>query len=128
MMEVINSTDIDSGLLHGYVRDHDTCSLRVHIRDVRKGARTPYSGVCYYKEHRIRVSINSRNRYPVRVRTGSPFDRRSWRYYDMDSSEELMSFVFLHEFSHYLDYRNGIPVRCKQTKADNYALKVMGKI
>jgi len=37
-----------------------------------------------------------------------------------------MSFVFLHELSHYLDFRNGIPVRCKQTKADMFALKRMG--
>jgi len=125
-MEVINSTGLGTDRLNEYAAPYDTKDLRVYVRDIRKGARAQYSGVCYYKEHRIRVSVNSKNKYPVTLRTGSPFDRSSWRYYKMETPERLMEFVFLHELSHYLDYRNGIPVRCKQTKADSFALKKMG--
>ncbi len=125
-MKVINSTQMDSGMLAHLAREYDTESLTVYLKDIRAGSQTPYSGVCYYRIGKIRVSVNPRNLYPVPVRVGSPFDRSSWAYYLMRSSEELMHFVFLHELSHYLDYRSGVPVRCKQTKADMFALKKMG--
>ena len=125
-MKVINSTQMDAGMLSHLAKEYDTESLTVYLKDIRAGSQTPYSGVCYYKLGKIRVSINPRNLYPVPVRVGSPFDRGSRAYYLMRSSEELMHFIFLHELSHYLDYRNGIPVRCKQTKADLFALKKLG--
>lgn len=127
-MKVINSTQMDAGMLTHLVREYDTSDLTVYLKDIRAGSDAPYSGVCYYKLGKIRVSVNSRNLYPVPIRVGSPFDRSSWAYYMMRSAEELMHFVFLHEISHYLDYRNGLSVRCKQTKADLFALKRMGMI
>ncbi len=127
-MKVINSTQMDAGMLENLVKGHDTGSLTVYLKDIRAGSQTPYSGVCYYKLGKIRVSVNPRNLYPVPIRVGSPFDRSSWAYYMMRSAEELMHFVFLHEVSHYLDYRNGLSVRCKQTKADRFALKKLGFI
>ena len=127
-MKVSNATDIDASMLDGLVREYDTGNLRTYVRHTRKDAETPYSGVCYYKKGRIRVSVNPKNLYPVPVRIGSPFDSGSWNHYMMKSPEDLMCFVFLHELSHYLDYRNAIPVRCKQTKADMFALRKMGLI
>ena len=127
-MELFNSTDWDMDFLHEYVKDYDTAGLRTYVKDIKAGARVPYSGVCYYKKGRIRVSINPKNRYPLTVRVGSPFDKSSWKYYQMDSHKEIASFVFLHELSHYLDYKSGVPVRCKQTKSDNFALRTMGKL
>lgn len=125
-MKIFNTTSIDAGVLEEYAGGCDTQNLRVFIKDTRKGSYAPYSGVCYYREGRIRVSVNPRNLYPVPVRVGSPFRASSWNHYFMKTPEDLMSFVFLHELSHYLDFRNGIPVRCKQTKADMFALKRMG--
>jgi hypothetical protein len=127
-MKVINNTSMDASMLGVLVREYDTENVTVYLKNTRAGSQTPYSGVCYYKLGKIRVSVNPRNLYPVPIRVGSPFDRSSWEYYMMKTPEELMHFVFLHEISHYLDYRNGIPVRCKQTKADTFALKKLGFI
>lgn len=125
-MRIINNTRMDASMLPHLVREYDTKDVTVYLKDTRAGSQTPYSGVCYYKIGKIRVSINPKNLYPVPVRVGSPFDRSSWQYYFMRTPEDLMHFVFLHEMSHYLDYRAGISVRCKQTKADMFALKKMG--
>lgn len=125
-MKLYNSTGIDTSALERHAAEYDTGDLHTYVRLIRRGAKTPYSGVCYYKRARIRVSINPRNLYPVPVRVGSPFDSRKWRHYMMNSPEQLAEFIFLHELSHYLDYKNGVPVRCKQTKADMFALKRMG--
>lgn len=127
-MKVINDTDMDAGMLHRLVSEYDTGNVTVYLKNVRAGSRTPYSGVCYYKIGKIRVSVNPRNLYPVPIRVGSPFDRSSWEYFLMKTPEELMHYVFLHEISHYLDYRSGIPVRCKQTKADMFALRKLGYV
>jgi hypothetical protein len=125
-MELINQTSRDMDFLQDYVKEYDTEGLRVYMKDIKAGARVPYSGVCYYKKGRIRVSINPKNRYPLTLRVGSPFNKESWKYYQMKTYEDIASFVFLHELSHYLDYKNNVPVRCKQTKSDNFALKKMG--
>lgn len=127
-MELINQTDENIDFLHEYVREYDTSQLKAYIKNTRRGANTPYSGVCYYKTGVIRVSVNPNIRYPLTIRVGSPFNKLSWRYYEMNSFKEVVSFVFLHELSHYLDYRSGVSVRCKQTKADYFALKKMGRV
>lgn len=125
-MKIINDTGINVEKLNEFAGGHNTENLLVFVKCTKNNAKIPYSGVCYYKDNRIRISINPKNRYPIRIRVGSPFDKNSWNYYPMKSANDLINFVFLHEFSHYLDYRNGIPVRCKQTKADKFALRRMG--
>jgi hypothetical protein len=125
-MRVINNTGMNASMLPHLVKEYDTQDVTVYLKNIKAGSRTPYSGVCYYRIGKIRVSINPKNLYPVPIRVGSPFDRSSWQYYLMRSPEELMHFVFLHEISHYLDYRSGVSVRCKQTKADMFALRKLG--
>lgn len=127
-MKIIDDIGIDVEKLNEFVKEYNTENLLVFIKHTKKNSQIPYNGVCYYKDGRIRVSINPKNRYPFKIRVGSPFDKNSWNYYSIESAEKLVNFVFLHEFSHYLDYRNGIPVRCKQTKADKFALMRMGLI
>lgn len=127
-MKVINNTRMDASRLAHLVSEYDTENVTVYLKNIKTGSMTPYSGVCYYKIGKIRVSVNPRNLYPVPIRVGSPFDRSSWEYYMMRTPEELMHFVFLHEVSHYLDYKSGISIRCKQTKADTFALKKLGFI
>ena len=41
---------------------------------------------------------------------------------DLRTPEDLLTAVFLHEFSHYLDHIAGRNGRYKQTKADQFAL------
>lgn len=128
-MKLINETHfkIDEKIQE-LVKGYKFNDLEVRIKYIRKNSKAPYSGVCYYKKDKIRVSINPKNKYPIKIRVGSPFNKSSWRYYYMNSPGELITFVFLHEISHYLDYRNGISVKCKQTKADKFALWRMGKL
>jgi len=127
-MKIVNNTRLAvEERLRDYVGRHDTRHLLVELKHTKAGAKTQYSGVFVHKDAKIRVSINPGNRYPLKVRVGSPFDRSKWEHYRLDSAEELAAFIFLHEFSHYLDYCKGIPTRGKQTKADLYALEKMGK-
>lgn len=112
-------------LVKGY---SDTENLKVSIRYTKENSKAPYSGVCYYKKDKIRISINPHNSYPMKITVGSPFNKNSWEYYYLETPEELITFVFLHEISHYLDYKNGLSTRCKQTKADKFALWKMGKL
>ncbi len=130
-MKLVNGTHLEGieERIQEVVRGYDEVeNLKVRVRYTRKKAKTPYSGICYYKEDKIGVSVNPENKYPVKIRIGSPFNKSSWQYYYLDSPEEVVMFVFLHELSHYLDYKNSLSVRCKQTKADKFALEKMGKL
>ncbi|MBN2250811.1 MAG: hypothetical protein JW724_01885 [Candidatus Altiarchaeota archaeon] len=127
-MRLINETKIETGRLHDLAEGFETEGLEVRIKRTRRNAETPYSGICRFREGRIRVSINPKNLYPVPVRVGSPFNPGAWKHYLMESPEELACFIFLHELSHYMDHVNNVPVRCKQTRADLFALKRMGRI
>ena len=123
-----NKTEHNLDFLHGYVSCHDTHGLRVKVAYTKLGARCPYSGRFHGKRGRIRVSINSDNSYPLEIVVGSPFNRANWRKFTMWSARELVAFVFLHELSHFLDHQRGLPLGCKQTKADMFALRKMGKV
>jgi len=122
-----NRTGYDTDFLHGLVGGYDTNALRVKVAYTKAGARCPYSGRFYGKKKRIRVSVNPENSYPVQVLVGNPFNRASWRKFAMHSAQELIAFVFLHEMSHFLDHQQGLPLGCKQTKADMFALRKLGK-
>ncbi|MEM2918858.1 MAG: hypothetical protein QXY62_05115 [Candidatus Altiarchaeota archaeon] len=128
-MQIINKTKFHvEQVLRSYVATYPVENLLVKISYTKKNSSVQYSGVCYYKRDKIRVSINPKNFYPLKIKVGSPFDRSSWKFYKMNSAEELISFIFLHEISHYLDYKNGLSTKCKQTKADKFALWKMGKL
>ena len=127
-MIIDNRTEHDLGFLHRFVDGHDVQGLRVKVATTKRGAKCPYSGRFYGRKAYIRVSINLDNRYPLDVTIGSPFNRATWKRFTMNSVKELISFVFLHEFSHFLDHQQGLPLGCKQTKADTFALRRMGKL
>lgn len=128
-MQIINKTKFQvEETLRNYVNAYPVENLIVKISYTKKNSSVQYSGVCYYKKDKIRVSINPKNFYPLKIKVGSPFNRSSWRFYKMNSPEELIAFIFLHEISHYLDYKNHVSMRCKQTKADKFALWQMGKL
>lgn len=127
-MLIENRTHFDVGFLHDFIKDCDTQKLRVKVAHTKLGARCPYSGRFYGRKGYIRVSINPDNSYPVEVIVGSPFNKTGWKRFSMNSARELISFVFLHELSHFLDHQHGLPLGCKQTKADMFALRNMGKV
>lgn len=123
-----NKTEHDVEFLHGFIEGYDTSRLRTKVAYTKLGARCPYSGRFYGRKGYIRVSVNPDNRYPMDVIVGSPFNRETWKHFSMNSAQDLISFVFLHEMSHFLDHQRGLPLGCKQTKADMFALRKMGRV
>jgi len=126
-MRVENRLPIDVSGVIAKARLFDTSGLHAVFKPTRKGAKAQFSGVCRFREKRIRVSVNPDNRYPVKHRIGSPFKKAEF-FAQFDSAQELAEFVFWHELSHYLDHMNGRNTRNKQTKADRFALGMIGKV
>jgi len=127
-MQLQNQTHFDVNFLHDFVSGHNTNGLEVKVAYTKLGAKCPYSGRFYGQKGYIRVAVNPDNNYPLEVIVGSPFNKAKWQSFSMNSAEELISFVFLHEISHFLDHQKGLPLGCKQTKSDMFALRKMGKV
>jgi len=101
---------------------------RVVIRPLR--GKKPYRGFYSPKDKRILIAINPENRYPltVEILVGTErIDANRFKYtfqkVTFNSPNELARFIFLHEFSHLLDYMQGYSIRYKQTRANRFALK-----
>ncbi|PMB74347.1 hypothetical protein C0199_00100 [Candidatus Bathyarchaeota archaeon] len=101
---------------------------RVVIRPLR--GKKPYGGFCSPKEKLILIALNPKNNYPLTVETPvrtEPVNATLYRYtfenVTFNSPNELARFIFLHEFSHLLDYLRGYSLRVKQTRANRFALK-----
>jgi len=146
-MEILNRTaiPIEPKLFQaaaGYPAD----GLVVEVKYCPKGASWPASGTYYRRTpsrpdgRLIRLRINRRNRYPVKMlfKLSSYFRRRNARgeetvyqrmkRVDLPTPEDLLTALFLHEFSHYLDHIAGRNGRYKQTKADTFTLQRMKEL
>ena len=142
-METVNRTSFAvEQRLQDSVADCPTAGLLVEIKYCPNGTSRawPASGTYYRRTARrpqgklIRLRINRLNRYPVGMmfKTPSYFTRRNahgeevvyqeMKRVDLRTPEDLLTAVFLHEFSHYLDHIAGRNGRYKQTKADQFAL------
>ena len=125
-MRIENRLPIDVSRMIEKARAFDTDGLYVVFKPTRKGAKARFSGVCRFVEKRIRVSVNLDNTYPVKQRIGSPF-KKAEGFVEFHDMQELAEFIFWHEMSHYLDHENGRNTRNKQTKADRFAIGIVGK-
>ena len=125
-MHVENRLPLDVSRIIDKAREFDTTGLHVVFKPIKKGAKAKFSGMCRFKKKRIRVSVNPNNTYPVRQRIGSPF-KKAEGFVEFQNAQELVEFIFWHELSHYLDHENGRNTRNKQTKADRFALSMIGK-
>ena len=92
----------------------------------------PFHGKCQPSQRLITIAINKNITYPFTqkfaVGTKQIFHPFHGYEYIMetvafDSPNELIRFIFLHEFSHLLDYLRGLNMHRKQTKANRFALK-----
>ncbi|MDO8684211.1 MAG: hypothetical protein Q7N50_12090 [Armatimonadota bacterium] len=143
-MRITNKTEypVDS-LFNAAMDGFDHSGLFIEIKYCPAGSRRYISGTYYrrapgYPEGRlIRLRINKRNKYPVRVafKTSDYYTRtdskgreviyQKIRYEKFRKPEELMLAIFLHEFSHYIDHMEGRNGRFKQTKADKFAVEIL---
>jgi len=92
----------------------------------------PFHGRCQPSQRLITIAINKNITYPFTqefaVGTKQIFHPFHGYEYTMEtvafnSPNELIRFIFLHEFSHLLDYLRGLNMHRKQTKANRFALK-----
>ena len=146
-MKVDNRTEYAVTELFGAaVAGFDHSGLSVEVRYSPHGSRRYASGTYYRQAPKypngglIRVRINRRNKYPVRVafKTSNYYKRidrkgrealyQRLRYERFHRPEHLALALFLHEFSHYLDHVEGRNGRYKQTKADKFAIETLRKL
>ena len=92
----------------------------------------PFHGKCQPSQKLITIAINKNINYPFTqkfaVGTKQIFQPFYGYEYVMEtvtfnSPNQLIRFIFLHEFSHLLDYLRGLNMHRKQTKANRFALK-----
>ena len=92
----------------------------------------PFHGRCTSSKKLITIGINKNINYPFtqKFAVGTkqifhPF--HGYEYINetvtFNNPNELIRFIFLHEFSHLLDYYRGLNMHRKQTRANRFALK-----
>ena len=94
--------------------------------------KRPFDGKCQPSQRLITIAINKNITYPFTqefaVGTKQIFHPfHGYEYINetvaFNSPNELIRFIFLHEFSHLLDDLRGLNMSRKQTKANRFALK-----
>lgn len=95
-----------------------------------KNGKHPFSGFCSPPKKQIIIAINPKNTYPLTQKWAVGTEQVSpnaYRYIyqtvTFNSPNELIRFIFLHEFSHLLDHLRGLNTCRKQTKANRFALE-----
>lgn len=149
-MIIHNSTDITVPVdLTESVAEYPTDELVFQLKYCPRGSRRYISGT-YYRRARgfesgrlIRIRINRNNRYPLKIQfKTSQYERKKnlkgeelvyqkLLTVEINNAEDLITAIFLHEFSHYLDHIQGLNGKYKQTKADKFAisgLQILGII
>ncbi|MBS7648579.1 MAG: hypothetical protein QXK89_08765 [Candidatus Bathyarchaeia archaeon] len=147
-MRLMNYTDISislEDLLDKETWEVERRSTTVHVRvdhDILKGwvikvywlnknARKPYRGQFDSSKKLITVGISRKITYPFsaeipvktnKTRFGYKYVTEKVVFY---SPKELIRFIFLHEFSHLIDYLRGLNLNFKQTKANRFALRYL---
>lgn len=132
-MDFRNTTHVDSGeLLDAIHRAIDGWPNEKLIVRVRYSRGAEFSGTCYYGSNRIFVNLGRNNKYPYRLLThiARPRANRThwWReLYSVDiaSPKQLVLFVFLHEFYHWLVKQARRNVRQKEGRCDRFATRVL---
>ena len=132
-MDFRNTTHVDSDLLLSSIHDAiDMWPSEKLIVRVRYSRGAEFSGTCYYASNRIFVNLGRQNKYPYRLLThiARPRANRThwWReLYSVDiaSAHELVLFVFLHEFYHWLVKQARRNVRQKEGRCDRFATRVL---
>jgi hypothetical protein len=99
---------------------------------IRYSRGSDFSGTCYYATSRIFVNLGRHNRYPYRLLTNIARPKSSrthwWReLYSLEVADpyQLVLFVFLHEYYHWLVQQARRNVRQKEGRCDRFAARVL---
>ncbi len=132
-MRLRNTTHLDSEglerMLLEAVAGWPHHGLDVSVRYSRGAA---FSGTCYYKQARIYVNLGRQNRYPFLISTSiarAESDRKHWwrELYSVEvaGARQLVLFVFMHEFYHWLVKKARRNVRQKESRCDRFATRAL---
>jgi hypothetical protein len=99
---------------------------------VRYSRGAEFSGTCFYTKKRITVNLGRDNTYPYAVRTDISRAQSNSRYWwrelylvEVADARQLVLFVFLHEFYHWLVKKAGRNVRQKEARCDRFAARTL---
>ncbi|MCB9853958.1 MAG: hypothetical protein H6819_12730 [Phycisphaerales bacterium] len=132
-MDFRNTTHVDSAELLSAIRQAiDIWPSEKLIVRVRYSRGAEFSGTCYYASNRIFVNLGRHNKYPYRLLTHIARPRANqthwWRELysvEIGSPLQLVLFVFLHEFYHWLVKQARRNVRQKEGRCDRFATRVL---
>jgi hypothetical protein len=132
-MILLNRTHLESARLEGILLPaligwpHAGLTLLVRYS---RGA--DFSGTCYYDRGRIHVNLGRHNRYPYLIKTSiarPQSNRRYWwrELYSVEAADayQLVLFVFMHEFYHWLVKKARRNVRQKEARCDRFAARAL---
>jgi hypothetical protein len=132
-MKFSNTTQLDSQKLEQiFLRavggwPHDDLDIRIRYS---RGAE--FSGTCYYDRARIHVNLGRRNPYPYQMKAAiahSQSNRRYWwrELYSVELADayQLVLFVLMHEFYHWLVRKARRNVRQKEARCDRFATRAL---
>jgi hypothetical protein len=128
-----NTTQLDSNLLRAMFSEAIAgWPLDGLVVSVRYSRGADFSGTCYYKEGRIYVNLGRNNTYPyavpVQVARAESDKHHWWReLYSVEAADayQLVLFVFMHEFYHWLVKRARRNVRQKEARCDRFATRAL---
>ncbi len=128
-----NRTELDTLELESLLRRHidgwPHDGLAVFVRYSRSA---DFSGACYYNSGRLLINIGRHVGYPYRIaariaraKTRGRFWSRQGHYVTVANPCQLVLYVFLHEFYHWLVKQAGRNLRQKEAMCDRFAARIL---
>jgi hypothetical protein len=132
-MRFSNKTQLDSQRLEQmFLRAVDAWPHDEIDVSIRYSRGAEFSGTCYYDHARILVNLGRHNRYPYQIHAAiarSQSDRRHWwrELYSIEAADayQLVLFVCMHEFYHWLVRKARRNVRQKEARCDRFATRAL---
>jgi hypothetical protein len=99
-----------------------------------KNGKHRFGGRCLPSKKLIEIAVNPRNIYPLTQKWAIGTERFYTPFYGyryvyetvtFKNPNELARFIFLHEFSHLLDYLQGLNLHRKQTRSNRFAMRML---
>jgi hypothetical protein len=132
-MDFTNSTSLDSNTLERmFLESADPFPTDELVVRVRYSRGSDFSGSCYYDTHRLFVNLGKHLVYPYAMDTyiaRSVAARNGWvkPLYSIELADgyQVVLFVLMHEFYHWLIKRAGRNTRQKESMCDRFAARAM---
>jgi hypothetical protein len=128
-----NRTLLDAGRLEPLLLRHVEVwphgSVRVYVRYSRSAA---FSGSCYYDTGNLYINIGRNVHYPyqlpariAKAQTRGRYWFRPVHFVLLQDAYQLVLYVFLHEFYHWLVKQAGRNLRQKEAMCDRFAARIL---